>query len=69
MTVTSTQHSARIRFIDRDENSIQSISRLKPNLNGVQIRRVMEAVNAARRISDSAVGGYYTVSEQLQASN
>jgi hypothetical protein len=63
--VVSTPFGARIRFIDSEYESIQTLTRLQPELTASQIQTIMQAVNVIRNTSHPATGGFYTIMDEL----
>jgi len=65
MAIISRPHSARIRFIDADEATVQTFGRIHPELQVAEVHAVRQAINNIRRASQSATGGFYTVMDEL----
>ncbi|MCL1862885.1 MAG: hypothetical protein FWF78_04910 [Defluviitaleaceae bacterium] len=67
MAVISRPHSARLRFINAAENTVQSLNRIAPNLQLTDVQGIRQAINEVRRndAGQPAVGGYYIVSDEL----
>lgn len=66
MAITRTPHSARIRLIDANENSVQNIGSLRHNLTGEQAQSVRTSVNLIRIPAHPATGGFYTMMDKLE---
>jgi len=64
--VTSTPFAARIRFVDSERRSIQTLTRLRPNLMPMQLTALRTIVNNLRSDSHQTTGGYYTVMDELR---
>jgi hypothetical protein len=63
--VISRPFSARLRFQDANYDSVQTFTRVHPNMIPVQVQLLTQAVNAIRRPAEAATGGFYTVMEEL----
>jgi hypothetical protein len=63
--VTSTPFSARLRFIDSEYDSVQTLTRIHPSLMPSQIQVIRQAVNFIRSADHAATGGFYTIMDEL----
>ena len=66
MHVTREAFSARVRFIDTAENTVQSFSRLSSNIGMPQLQELRAAVNQIRRPNHIADKGFYTIQDELK---
>ncbi|MCL1842861.1 MAG: hypothetical protein FWF79_03535 [Defluviitaleaceae bacterium] len=65
MAIISRPHSARIRFTDRDGDSVQTWSRIHPDLHPSLPIALRQAINSIRPMADPVTGGFYIVTEEL----
>jgi hypothetical protein len=67
MAVVSRPHSARLRFINAAETSIQTLTRIRPNLQPNEVQLIRQAINGIRRtdLGQPATGGFYTIMDEL----
>ena len=67
MAVSSNPYSARLRFTNLADRSVQSLSRIHPELQLTDIQGIRQAINSVRRNEAGfpVVGGFYTVTEEL----
>jgi len=66
MAVITRPYSARLRFSRQaNERSVQSLSRINPNLVASDANVAMDAINTIRAVGDHVLGGFFTVTEEL----
>jgi len=65
MAVISKPLSARLRFMNSAEESVQSLSRINPNLQASDMQVIRQAINAIRIVNQPAAGGLYTITNEL----
>ena len=66
MAVTRIPFSARVRFIDSNERTVQTLSRLRPNLMPMQLDSLRIVMNNIRDEDYPTIGGFYTVTDELR---
>ncbi|MCL2197646.1 MAG: hypothetical protein FWB80_01870 [Defluviitaleaceae bacterium] len=67
MAVISRPFMARLRFINAAEDTVQTLSRINPNLEQSDLQGIRQAINGIRRIDPGhpATGGFYTIQDEL----
>jgi hypothetical protein len=67
MAAVSKHHSARARFMNASDKTVQTLSRLRPNLQASTLTTIMSGINNIRgnAAGVQVTGGFYTVEEEL----
>lgn len=63
--VTSTHYAARLRFVNPRGESLQSLSRIRPDLQAGDAQLTRQAVNGIRLPEAPVTAGFYTVMDEL----
>lgn len=65
MTVIRTPYTARLRFHNIEDETVQTLTRVRPNLSNANMTMLRQGINAIRATGDNVTGGFYTIIDEL----